>query len=61
MLAMIESAGGCEMRKSLRLGPPSLYIWTRSREKQINEQGWKWREKVSPKYYYPAWHHFFGY
>lgn len=61
MLAMIESAGGCEMGKSLRLGLPSLYIWTGSREKQIKEQGWKRGEKVSPKDYYPAWHHFFGY
>ena len=46
MLAMMESAGGCEMRKSLRLGLPSLYIWTSSREKQINVQGWKWGGKI---------------
>jgi hypothetical protein len=51
---MIESAGGCEMGESSQLGLPTLYIWTGSREKQIIEQGWKWREKVSPKYHYPA-------
>jgi hypothetical protein len=54
MPAMIESAGGCEMGESSQLGLPTLYIWTGSREKQIIEQGWKWREKVSPKYHYPA-------